>query len=200
MARWVLVLALLPALAAADESEWRVGIGGGGTLVNARAGGAEGTKLGFAARTRLGYGLSETIELGLVSGYVRASDIRFDEATLEKQAGTLFADISTFSLGAEVRWTPGLGLARAFERTGPYIAARAGAGLALRTSQQVFTETNLLLLDAGDDLHVAAFAGTALGVEHRFGDHFFVATELEAAVGVEHRSLSLTMEAAWAWY
>jgi len=204
MRRWVIILllgvALLPALARADEREWRVGIGGGGTVVNARAGGADGTGIGFGARGRLGYGLSDTIELGLVAGYARASDIAFEAATLEGQTGTLFADVSTFTLGAELRWTPGLGLSRAFGRTGPYIAARAGAALALRTSQQVFTATNLLLLDAQDDLRLAAFAGGALGLEHRFGDHFFLAAELAASFGGDLRSFSVTGEAAWAWY
>jgi len=204
MGRFVILLlvglVLLQAVARADEREWRVGIGGGGTVVNARAGGVDGTGIGFGARGRLGYGLSDTIELGLVAGYARASDIAFDSATLEGQTGKLFADVSTFTFGAELRWTPGLGFARAFERTGPYMSARAGGALALRTSQQLFTATNLLLLDARDDLHISAFAGGALGVEHRFGDHFFLAAELAASTSVDERSLAFTAEAAWAWY
>jgi hypothetical protein len=119
---------------------------------------------------------------------------------VESQAGKLFADVSTFSMGAEVRWTPGLGLARAFERTGPYVAARAGAALLVRTSQQLFTASGLLILDANDDRRIAAFAGAALGVEHRFGDHFFLAAELAACLGVDERELGLTAEAAWVWY
>lgn len=200
MARWILAFALLPAVAGADESEWRAGIGGGGTVVNARAGGAEGSGPGFGARVRLAYAISDMIELGLLAGYTRVADIAFDSATLDGQTGRLFANLSTFTLAAELRWTPGIALARAFERTGPYVAVRAGATLALRTSQQVFTSTSLLLVDAGDDLHIVPVAGGALGVEHRFGDRFFLAAELSAGLGATVRSFSLTAEAAWAWY
>lgn len=202
MGRWLITLAfaLLPALARADEREWRAGVGGGGTVVSARAGGADGTGLGFGARARLGYGLSDTIELSMVAAYLRASDIAFSAATLGGQTGNLFADVSTFTVGAELRWTPGVGFARAFERTGPYLAGRAGASVVLRTSQQVFTASSLLLLDADDDLRIAPFTDGAVGVEHRFGDHFFIAAELEAFVCFEQRSVAITVEAAWAWY
>src|SRR5512147_2447788 len=104
MGRWVAIvaLALLPAFARADDREWRAGIGGGGMVVSAHAGGADGTGLGFGARARLGYGLSDIIELGLVAGYVRASDVAFNAATLEGQTGNLFAHVSTFTLSAEL--------------------------------------------------------------------------------------------------
>ena len=108
--------------------------------------------------------------------------------------------MTTINLGAELRWTPGVGLARAFERTSPYVAARAGAALVMRTSQQLFTEGGLLILAASDDRHLTPFAEAALGVEHRFGDHLFFAAELAASLYVDERSFGVTAEAAWAWY
>ncbi len=70
----------------------------------------------------------------------------------------------------------------------------------MRTSQQLFTEGGLLIVAPSDDLHVAPFAGVGLGVEHRFGDHFFLAAELAVSVGVDQRLFATTAEAAWAWY
>jgi hypothetical protein len=196
----VVLLSVLASRVWADKGEWRVGAGGGLTLMDARVGGVSGTGAGYDARARLAYGLSNTLDVGLVGGYAYASDISFEEAALGGQTGKLFADLSTIVLGAEMRWTLGLGLSRAFERTSPYLAARAGGALFVHTSQQVFTATNLVLLKAGDDLHIEAFAGAALGIEHRFGDHFFVAVELGASFSVDQRSFGLGAEAAWAWY
>ena len=190
----------LSGIARGDGGEWRIGAGGGVTVMDARAGGAGGTGVGYGAHGRLGYGLSNTFELGLVGGYSHASDISFEGAALEGQSGKLFADLSTASIGAELRWTPGVWLARAFERTGPYIAARAGASLVIRTSQQLFTESSLLLVAPSDDLHLAPFAGAALGVEHRLGDHLFVAAELGGVATPESRDVALTLEVAWSWY
>jgi hypothetical protein len=62
----------------------------------------------------------------------------------------------------KLRWTQGVRFARAFERTGPYLTGRAGAALALRTSQQVFTAASLLLLDADADIRITPFAGGAV--------------------------------------
>jgi hypothetical protein len=204
MGRWVLSALLglmaVPNLGRGDICEWRIGAGVGLTVMDARAGGASGTGVGYAARGRLAYGLLNTLEVGLVGDYAHASNIAFDEAAVEGQTGRLFADLSTASIGAELRWTPGLGLARAFERTGPYIAARAGGALVMRTSQQLFTEGGLLLLDPKDVLHLTPFAAAALGVEHRFGDHLFLGGELAVSLGVDERILALTAEATWAWY
>ena len=196
----VVALALVPALARADQAEWRIGAGGGVTVIDARAGGVGGTGVGYAARGRLAYGLSNIVELGLVGGYAHASDLEFDSTMLKNQTETLYADVSTFSFGTEVRWTPGVGLARAFERTGPYVAARAGGALVMRTSQQLFTEGGLLIVAPSADLHFAPFAGAGLGVERRFGDHLFLAAELAAWFCVDAREFGLTAEAAWAWY
>ncbi|SRR6266567_7591851 len=187
-------------IARGDEGEWRIGAGGGGAVANARLGGASGTGVGYVARGRVCYGVPNTFELGLVGSYSHASDIAFDGAALDGQTGNLFADLSEVSVGAEVRWTPGLGLARAFERTSPYVAARAGAALLMRTSQQLLTESGQLLLEPKDDLHLAPFVGAALGVEHRFGDHFFVAGEISVSLGGDVRLVGLTGDAAWAWY
>ena len=204
MRRWVLAalpaLIAVPNLARGDTGEWRIGVGGGGTVMNARAGGADGTGIGYQAHGRLGYGLSNTFELGLVAAYAHASDLQFDSAMVESQAGKLFADVSAFSVGAEVRWTPGLGLARAFERTGPYLAARAGAALLVRTSQQLFTGSGLLILAPADDLRLIPFAAAAIGVEHRFGDHLFLPGEFTASLVGDVRLMGLTAEAGWAWY
>jgi hypothetical protein len=183
-----------------DKGEWRVAAGGGLTLMAVRVGGASGTGAGYDARARLAYGLSNMLEVGLVGGYTHASDTSFDEAALEGQTGKLFADLSTIVLGAELRWTSGLGLARAFERTSPYVAARAGGAVVLHTSQQLFTESGLLLLQPKDDWHFGPFAGVALGVEHRFGDHIFLAGEFAASVVGTDRLFGLNAEAAWSWY
>jgi hypothetical protein len=129
----VATVAVVPALGWADQSEWRIGAGGGAIVVDARIGGADGIGIGYEARARLGYGLSNTFELGLVGGYAHAADVAVNGATLEGQTGNLFTNLSTVSLAAELRWTPGVGLARAFERTGPYLAARAGGALVVRT-------------------------------------------------------------------
>ena len=193
-------LASLPAVGHADQGEWRIAVGGGVTVLDANVGGASGSGVAYEARGRLAYGLSNTVEVGLVGSYVHASDLAFDGASIEGQTGTLFADVSTFTVGAELRWTPGVGLAQALERTGPFVAARAGAALVSRTSQQLFTGSSLLILDANDDLHITPFAGAALGVEHRFSDHFFLAAELAASFGVDAREVGLIAEAAWAWY
>jgi hypothetical protein len=184
----------------ADEGEWRIGLAAGAAVTSVRAGGVDGAGAGLGARARVGRGLSNTIELGLFGGYAHAANVELDGATLEGQIGTLFADVSVVMLGVELRYTPGVGLTRAFERTGPYLAARAGGALVLRTSQQLFTAAGLLVLDRGDDLDLAVLAGGALGIEHRFGDHLFVGAEVGASLGVASRSLGFTVEAAWAWY
>jgi len=196
----VATLLVLPRSTRADEGEWRIGLGGGAAVTSVRAGGVDGAGAGLGARARVGRGLSNTIELGLASGYAHATNVELDGARLEGQAGTLFADVSTVTLEVELRYTPGLGLARAFERTGPYAALRAGGALVLRTSQQLFTAAGLLVLAPGDERDLAALAGGALGIEHRFGDHLFVAGEAAASLGVASRSLGFTVEAAWAWY
>jgi hypothetical protein len=205
MARLVMVgllaaVAVAPALARADREEWRIGAGGGAMVVEAHVGGADGTGLGYEAHARLGYGLSNTFELGLVGGYAHAADVEVDGATLEGQTGQLFTNLSTVSLAVELRWTPGIGVVRAFERTGPYLTARTGGALVVRTSQQLFTATGLLLLDQADDLRFTVLAGGAVGIEHRFGDHLFVAGELSVSVGHDQRLFAMTAEAAWAWY
>lgn len=196
----IVLIVALPRVVHADQSEWRIGIGGGGIVPTAAVGEADGTGIGFGARARVAYGVSDTIELGVVAGYARASDLEFESATIENQTGTLFADLSEIIVGAELRWTPGVGLARAFERTGPYVAARAGGMLILRTSQQLFSGTDLLLVSPSDNLRLTAFGGAALGIEHRFGDHLFLAAELSGCLADDERSFGLIAEAAWAWY
>ena len=200
MVSLVVMLAALPAPARADQAEWRIGAGGGGTVVNARTGGADGTGIGYEAHGRLGHGVSNTLELGLIGGYTHAPDLAFASASVGGQTGTLFADMSTVTISVEFRWTPGLGLARAFERTSPYVAARAGAALLVRTSQQLFTETGLLILAPADDLRLIPFAAAAIGVEHRFGDHLFLPGEFTASLVGDVRLMGLTAEAGWAWY
>jgi hypothetical protein len=200
MAGLVSMVAVVPALGRADQSEWRIGAGGGAIVVDARAGGADGIGIGYEARARLGYGLSNVLELGLVGGYAHASDVEVDGAAVGGQAGTLYADVSALGLGVEARWTPGLGLARAFERTSPYLAVRAGAALALRANQQLFTPSDQLIVQPSDDVEVGAWVGGSIGIEHRFGDRVFLAVEIMAAVVGEANVLGLSAEGAWAWY
>src|SRR4051812_10223834 len=113
MARWIIAAGLvaIPGLVRADTGEWRVGAGGGGTLVSAGVGGGTGTGLGLEAHARLGYSLANPIEIGLVGSYAHASDVAFASG-LDAQGGTLFADLTTIALAADLRWTPGIGLAR----------------------------------------------------------------------------------------
>ena len=193
-------VAVVPAIARADQGEWRIGAAGGAMVVDARVGGANGTGIGFEACGRLGYGLSNTFELGLVGGYAHAADVEVDGATVDGQTGKLFANVSTVSLAVELRWAPGVGLARAFERTAPYLAGRGGGALVVGTSQQLFMESSLLLASPTDDVHLRAFIGGALGIEHRLGDHFFLAVELAAATTGEARTFDVTAEVSWAWY
>jgi hypothetical protein len=121
-------------------------------------------------------------------------------ATLDGQAGTLYADLTVFTLGAELRWTPGVGLARLFERTSPYVAARAGLTVILHTSQQLFTGSGLLLAQPDNNAHLAPFAGAGIGVAHRLGDHFFLSGEVAVSVTDNQRVFAAIAEAAWAWY
>jgi len=153
-----LPLLLIAGLAHADDGEWRVGAGGGGTAVNARAGGAEGTAIGYEAHGRVGYGVSNTIELGIVGSYASVSNVPFDGAALAGQTGKLFADLSTAGLLAELRWTPGVGLTPAFERTSLFFAARAGTALLVRTSQELLSPRNLLLVAPEDGIELAPVA------------------------------------------
>src|SRR5262249_37634020 len=152
VAGFIATVAVVPSLAWADQAEYRIGAGGGLTLVDAHVGGAGGVGTGYEARARLGYGLSNTFELGLVGAYSHSSDIAVDDATVEGQTGKLYTNMSTVSLAAELRWTPGVSVARAFERTGPYLAVRAGGALVVRTSQQLFMEGSLLLVSPTDDV------------------------------------------------
>lgn len=195
-----LPLLLLAGLAHADDGEWRIGAGGGGTAVNARAGGADGAGIGYEAHGRVGYGVSNTIELGLVGSYASVSNVPFDDAALAGQTGKLFADLSMAELLAEVRWIPGVGLTRAFERTSPFLAARAGAALLVRTSQELLAPGNLLLVVPEDEIDMDPVVGGAIGVERRLGDHLFVAAELGAMWTSGATLFNFTAEATWAWY
>jgi hypothetical protein len=195
-----LSLFLFAGLAHADEAEWRVGAGGGGAVVNVRAGGTDGTGIGYQAHGRVGYGLSNTFELGFVGMYASVSNVPFDGAALAGQTGRLFADVSTAELLAEVRWRPGVALAGAFERTSPFLAARTGVALVMRTSQELLAPGNLLLVAPQDEIELAAVAGGAFGVEHRFGDHLFVSAELGAERLGDATLIDVTAEAAWAFF
>jgi hypothetical protein len=115
----VVTLAGVSTVAVADKNEWCIGAGGGGAVMNAHAGGTDGTGIGYETHGRLGYGVSNALELGLIGTYSHTSDIAFDDAMLAGQTGKLFGDASMVAVQGELRWTPGLGLARAFERTGP---------------------------------------------------------------------------------
>jgi hypothetical protein len=196
----VAMVAVVPALGWADQSEWRIGAGGGAAVMQVQLGGAEGVGLGYAAQGRLDYGLSNVLELGVVGSYAHASDIEVDGRAVGGETGTLYADVSTFALGIEARWTPGLSVARAFERTSPYLAARAGAAFGLRTNQELFTPKSLLLSAPADDVSLTPWAGGALGVEHRFGDRLFLGGEVAVVLGGDDHLLELGAEASWAWY
>jgi hypothetical protein len=195
-----LVLWAVSVTAGADQSEWRLGVAGGAVLTTATLAAAPGTGLGFGVRGRIGYGLSDSVELGGIVSYTDAEDICFEHAAMLGQAGTLYANLSTIAAGAELRWTPGVGVARAFARTGPYLAARGGATLVITSGQQLFAPNNLLILDADDALDVRAFGAAAIGLEHRFGDHLFVAAEIAATFMADARRIDSTFELAWSWY
>ena len=194
------VLGLVLPRASADEGEWRLGIGGGALVTTVDVGGATGTGAGYEVRGRLGHGLSNTLELGVAFGYAHASDVRFGAAAILGQVGTLFLDRMAIALGVELRFTPGVGWARAFARTGPYVALRAGGVVDVRTSQALFTAAGLLLASEADDVRVSPSAGGAIGVEHRFGDHVFVAVEAASDLSPAARLFALTGEIAWTWY
>lgn len=193
-------LLLVAGLAHADDGEWRIAAGGGGSVTTASAGGAEGTGMGFEAHGRVGRGITNAVELGVAASYSDATDVAFAGATLDRQIGTLYADVHTVSLGIELRLTPGVALARAFERTGPYLAVRAGGAFGVRTNQQIFTGANLLLAAPPDTVELGIFVRGALGVEHRFGDHLFVSAELGATRTSGATLFDFTAEATWAWY
>src|SRR5262244_1846692 len=110
---------LAASIANADKDEWRLGGGGVITLTTASVGGADGTGLGFDVHGRVARSITNALELGLMASYGEATDVAFAGATLEGQTGTLFADLRTASVAVELRFTPGVALARAFERTGP---------------------------------------------------------------------------------
>lgn len=193
-------LVLLAATAGADQSEWRLGVAGGAVLTSATLADARGDGLGFAVQGRMGYGLLDSFDLGGIVSYTSVSDVRFEHASMLGQAGTLYANLATFALGAELRFAPGVGLARAFSRTGPYLAVRGGAAVLVMSGQQLFGPSNLLILDVDDGLDVRPFCGAAVGVEHRFGDHLFVAGELAATFMAGARRFDSTLELAWSWY
>jgi hypothetical protein len=140
------------------------------------------------------------VELGLVGTYAHATDVSFSAATLDGQSGTLFADLSMATFGAELRWTPGLTLARAFERTGPYLAARAGGALVVRTSQQIFTPGSLILAEPRGSYEIEPFASLGVGVEHRFGDQLFVDCDIAVSYSRNERSVTVDAGISWTWY
>jgi len=196
-----LVVFALAARARADEGEFRLALGGGATIALEHAGGVEGSPgAGWTARGRFAYGLSNTVEIGALMSYGVAANLRFTNARIDGQGGTLFADLATLALGPEVRVTPGVALGRAFARTGPYVAARVGAALAMKTSQELLDAESLLVLTPGDDLSVRPFAAGAVGVEHRFGDHAFFSAELAYVVMPDGGRVEATGEFAWSWY
>jgi len=198
---WALVSSLLAASRAlSDEGEWRVAAGGGAVVTKASVGGADGTAFGFEAHGRVARGLTNAVDLGLTASYAEGTDVAFAGATLGGQTGTLYSDLRMVSLGLDLRLAPGVALARAFERTGPYLAVRASGALSVRTSQEILSRANLLLTAPPDALGLGLVVGGALGLERRFGDHFVVALELGASVGADARRLALTSEVAWAWY
>src|SRR6266545_3163121 len=129
-------LLILAGLAHADANEWCLGVAGAGVITKTRTASVAGDALGFGARARLGYGLTNNLELAAEGAFTRTQAVEFNGASIEGQRGDLFADLTTAELEAGVRWTFGVEVWRALERFHPFLGVRAG-GIVRSLSGQV---------------------------------------------------------------
>jgi hypothetical protein len=195
-----LALLLAAPAARADHSEWQLAVGAGAAVVDTAAAETSGTGVGFDVATRFAWGLTNSLDLGLAVSYSRVANVRFAGAVHDGQAGTLFADVVGAGLLAELRWTLGVGVARAFDRTRSYFAARAGGELVVLSAQELRGAGGKTVVTPDATARLTFVAGGAAGVEHRFGDRLIVALELNVLVGPKDRRGGLALELGWRGY
>jgi len=194
-------LVLLAAAAAhADRAEWRFELGGGAAALMSKQGGANGGALAVTGYGRFAYGITDAFDIAVVSTYARGADVEFDFATIDGQKGRLFADLTSCGVLVELRWTLGVGVSRAFERTRPYVAVRAGGALLLVDSQELFDASERTLATPGDSARVAGAVGAAIGLEHRFGDRLTLTGDLDVLVHGDVKHGGFTFSLGWSWY
>ncbi len=196
----LLGIVLLTGIAHADAEEWRVMAGGSATITTSEVAGAEAEALGFGGRIRLGYGVTNNLELAIEAAGTRAQALAFPGAAIDRQEGTLFADATLAELSMGLRWTFGVEVWRALDRVRPFIGVRAGGLVQYLSGQVLLNEQDMILVSPEDDLRFRPFVGGSLGLERRFGDHFFAGISINLALGADYRQLGASLELAWAWY
>src|SRR5262249_15347095 len=149
-----------------------------------------GQGLGFGGRARFGKGLTNNLELGAEASFIRAQAIEFDAAEIERQQGTLFADVATAELAVGIRWTLGVEVWRALERIHPFVGVRAGGLLRVLAGQVLYNSKDMELADPRDELSVLPFVAGTVGLERRFGDHFLAGLAIDVAFGTEYRHVA----------
>jgi hypothetical protein len=188
------------AYAHADAEEWRLALAGSSLSATTTAAGVEGSQLGFGGRLRLGYGLFDPLEIAVEAGGIRAQALEFVRAEIDRQIGNLYADATLLELSIGARWMFGVETWRALERTRPFLGVRGGGVLRILSGQLLLNANDMVLGTPDDELRLAPFIAGGAGIEHRFGDHLFIAVSIDVAYGDEYRHLGGSLEVAWSWY
>jgi hypothetical protein len=188
-------------LAHAEADEWRAGAAATGSVISSTVGGARGTAGGAGGRLTIGYGLTDSLEVGLALDVTYATSVQFAGAALGPQTGNLFGDVFAGEAALYGRWTPGVELVHAFARTQPVV--ELGAGLVGRrlSNQELLDDQGRFVSSPAPDLALAPLFIAGLGVQHRFGRGLLLAVDANAAASTNgYFRLGGTVELALAWY
>src|ERR1043165_884577 len=91
----------LPGRARADRQEWRLAVAGVGANVLLSQSGADGSGFGAGGRVHVGYGLTNSVEIGGTASFLKTSALEFAGAHVAGQSGNLFADFYAVDVGVE---------------------------------------------------------------------------------------------------
>lgn len=188
-------------VAHADAQEWRLEITGSGLGVTTEASGVSAQAFAWGGRASLGYGLSNSIDLGVDVSFATASAVEWQGAHVGPLSGNLFGDLYVAELAAGARWHAGVGVARAFEHLHPFAGLRGGVLFRGVVAQELLSAENLLITSPAADTQFLPFVGAQVGLEHRFGRGFFVGLLADLAyAGSDYSHVGVSLEVAWSWY
>jgi hypothetical protein len=195
---WVLCTAVGPAHA--DTDEWR--LEAAGTLASERvhAAAAEGQATGVGGQLVVSRGLTNSIDALATLSLHRAQAVPFTDAKVQGQTGTLYADSMGATAGVGARLSLGVETARVFERLHPFVAVAGGLLLRALTGQELVNPRNMVLVESGDDYAVLPYLEAAVGLERRFGDHWFVVASADLTLASDFTALGGSLGLGWSFY
>jgi hypothetical protein len=198
----ILALALLGGgVAHADSEEWRFGLSAGADYSNVSLQGVSSASFVPGARLRAAYGLSDQLDVGGNLGFQQFSNFEFDGAQVQGKNGNLFANLFTFEMSADVRYTADNTISPLFAETRPFAGARAGLMYRGLSARSLASPAGFQLMSLGDDSSVLPLIGGTLGVERRVNTYLALGLAADVTLaGTSYQAIGFSIEASWLTY